>query len=225
MRGEDYIVPRYFSCVFEAMTPFKSLINSARDLSPFEWATLNDLWDYAKLNQPPTRDERRLYRVSERAGVPPAPVLALLYPFFFVKFLSNPVFFLSSFTLCSSGFSQMYFIFPPVQSCHCFLINVDYLCLNVGVCACGLRVCVCVCAHLDAQETACASARRDVFLFSSMWARMCVLCGINFRALIWLTSQKVTELSRRFIRSHSRALCRADRRIYTPTYITVYAPH
>lgn len=55
------MVQRYFSCVFEAMTPFKSLINSARDLSPFECATVNDLWDYAKLNQLPTREEQHLY--------------------------------------------------------------------------------------------------------------------------------------------------------------------
>lgn len=59
MRGEDYLLQRFFSCVTEAMAPFKSLINSAQDLSSFEWATLNDLRDYAKLNQLLTRAGHR----------------------------------------------------------------------------------------------------------------------------------------------------------------------
>lgn len=53
------IYSRYFNSVFEAMTPLKSLINSATDLSPFEWAALNDLWDYAKLNQLITRGKQQ----------------------------------------------------------------------------------------------------------------------------------------------------------------------
>lgn len=71
MRGEDYLLQRFFSCVIEAMAPFKSLINSARDLSSFEWATLNDLRNYAKLNQPLTRAAQDLYWESELAGVLP----------------------------------------------------------------------------------------------------------------------------------------------------------
>lgn len=131
MSGEDYIVQRYFSYVFEAMTPFKSLINSARDLSPFEWATLNDLWDYVKLNQPPTREEQHLYWVSELAAVPPA-------PFFF---FANSIY--------SSFFFTLHFL-SPVKSAA-LLRLIICVCMWVWVCVC-LRpaytcVYMCTCMH------------------------------------------------------------------------------
>lgn len=177
MRGEDYIVQRYFSCVFEAMTPFKSLINSARDLSPFEWATLNDLWDYAKLNQPPTREEQHLYWVSELAVVPPALSLTLSLLAIFVN------------STLISLLVLLFFSLFLVKSFHCCLISVDDLCLYVGVCACGLRARARVCMRTPGYM--CLSVTK-CFFSASEYA--CALRVINLQVFIWLTSQKVIEL-------------------------------
>lgn len=146
---ERIICCRDFSAVsLRQWRLFKSLINSARDLSSFEWATLNDLRNYAKLNQPLTRAAQDLYWESELAGVSPPSSCSWRH---------------SIFLWIQLVFIYLFYFFNVLKL---LLIAADCLCLWVYMCL--ELACMWVCVHVSFPLNAFSFPR---------WCR-CVICNL-----------------------------------------------